>query len=190
MPSAMMREFLLHSRTGYSNSSFNGLINAGRLDIVYQCILTSVFKSAAHRHDVVFHAVLNGPPTPPVHIAVAGSELKDARIDERSWERILKNVLSGKEHPGISIDRTPFQRLVQQKHSDNYGIFVLNSKGAMISNQEFKENNLFILGDHVGLPRNDESFALRYGTRLSLGKEKYLAASCIDIINYTLDQRD
>ena len=49
------------------------------------------------------------------------------------------------------------------------------------------ENNLFVIGDHIGLPKNDESFVLRYGTRLSLGKQKYLAASCIDIINYRID---
>ncbi|MFI5412411.1 MAG: hypothetical protein ACHQX1_00800 [Candidatus Micrarchaeales archaeon] len=184
-----MREFLLHSRTGFTNSKFRDLIEGGRLDVVYQCILMSIFKSASHRHDVVFHVILNGPPNPPVHISISGNDLFDARVDERSWEKILKNVLSGKQHPGISVDKIPFQKLIQKKHEDGYKIYVLNNKGDDIKQQEFTENSLFVLGDHIGLPKNDEIFALRYGKKLSIGREKYLAASCIDILNYHLDQK-
>ena len=183
-----MREFLLHSRTGYTNGSFKSLMEGGRLDIVYQCALMALFKAAAHRQDVVFHAVLNGPPSPPVHIQIDGSELRDARIDERSWERILKNVLNGKEHPGISVDKVPFQKLVKEKSEAGYKILVLADKGSAITDQKLEGDLLFVLGDHVGLPKNDENFALRYGTKVSLGKEKYLAASCINIVNYYLDQ--
>ncbi len=183
-----MREFLLQSRTGYTSPDFRTLMDAGRLDIVYQCALMALFKSAAHRNDTIFHAVLNGPPTPPVHIQISGAELRDAHIDERSWEKILRNILGGKSHPGIVVDKTPFQKLIKQKSEAGYTIFVLGDKGDPISDQKLSGNMLFILGDHVGLPRNDENFALRYGTKTSLGKEKYLAASCIDIVNYYIDQ--
>ena len=54
---------------------------------------------------------------------------------------------------------------------------------------EIAENPLFVLGDHVGLPRKAETFALRYGEKISLGKQPYLAASCITIINYLLDRQ-
>jgi tRNA pseudouridine-54 N-methylase len=46
-----------------------------------------------------------------------------------------------------------------------------------------------VLGDHIGLPKTVESFALRYGEKLSLGKQPYLAASCITILNYLLDRQ-
>ncbi len=184
-----MREFLLHSRTGFTDGKFDSLVDAGRLDIVYQCALMSLFKAAAHRHDVVFHAILNGPPRPPLHMEISGNDLQDARIDERSWQGILRKVLGGKQHPGIKIDRTPFQKLIKQKDEAGYKIFVLNNRGTSLGEQEFTENVLFVLGDHIGLPKNDELFALRYGEKLSLGREKYLAASCIDILNYYLDQR-
>jgi tRNA (pseudouridine54-N1)-methyltransferase len=183
-----MREFLLHSRTGYTSPGFKSLMEGGRLDIVYQCALMALFKSAAHRQDVVFHAILNGPPNPPVHIAISGMELRDARTDERSWERILKNVIAGKSHSGISVDRTPFQRFIKEKSEAGYKIFVLSDEGEALGDQKTEENMLFVLGDHVGLPKNDEGFALRYGTKVSLGREKYLAASCIDIVNHYLDQ--
>lgn len=181
-----MREFLLYSRTGRTGGDFKDLRDAGRLDIVYQCILTSIFKSAAHRHDVIFHAVLNGPPNPPVHIAISGEELRDAHIDENSWEEILRNVLSGGKHPGISMDRTPMQKIVKEKHEKGYKIFVLSDEGERIAPQA-EGNFLFVLGDHIGIPKKDEGFVLRYGSKLSLGREKYLAATCIDIVNYIFD---
>jgi tRNA pseudouridine-54 N-methylase len=51
------------------------------------------------------------------------------------------------------------------------------------------ENSLFVLGDHVGLPKRAEDFVLRFGEKISLGKTPYLATSCITVINYMLDQQ-
>ena len=186
--SDFMREFLLLSRTGYTNPNFPSLMEGGRLDIVYQCALMAIFKSQAHRQDVIFHAVLNGPPSPPLHIKISGAELRDARVDERSWEAILRNVIGGKRHPGIEVDRKSFQEIIKQRSKEGSRIFVLGDDGEPIAGMNPEENTLFILGDHVGLPKKDEGFALRYGEKLSLGKAKYLAASCIDIVNYSLDK--
>jgi len=191
-----MREFLFYSRTGYTTPNFSTLEEGGRLDILYQTILTSIFKSQSHRHDVVFHAVLNGPKNPPIHIEIIGNDLRDARIDEISWYNIIKELLKGGAHEGISTDRKSFQQIIKEKYNENYKIFILNNKGIMFTEvDEFKnyldnEKLLFIIGDHVGLPKKDEMFALRYGSALSLGHRKYLAASCIDIINYLLDLRE
>jgi len=163
------------------------MIDGGRLDIVYQCILTSIFKAHGHRHDVIFHVVLNGPPKPPIHIKISGEELRDARIDERTWEKIFRNVLNGKKHTGISMDKLSLQRIVRDAYEAETEIFVLEEKGDNIRDIIFKDSVMFILGDHIGIPKNDEKFILRFGKKLSLGKVKYLAASCIDIVNYNLD---
>lgn len=185
-----MREFVLHSRTGRTDGNFRNMVDGGRLDTVHQCALMALFKSGAHRNDVVLHVILNGGPNPPVHLAIRGDELRDARVDERSWEEILRNVLSGKRHQGISVDKLSLQRLVEQKKEAGFQVLVLSDEGNDISETEISENVLFVLGDHVGLPKKDEGFVLRHGEKLSLGKEKYLAASCIDIINYTLDRNE
>ncbi len=174
---------------GRTDGNFGSLEGAGRLDVVYQCILTSIFKSQAHRQDVVFHAVLGGPPKPPVHIAVSGGGLRDARVDERSWEGILRKVLGGGEHPGVSMDGKSLQALVRERHGSGYKVFMLNDRGEPFADAVLGKDNLFVLGDQVGLSRNDEGFVLRYGRKLSLGREKYLAATCIDVINYLVDTR-
>jgi tRNA (pseudouridine54-N1)-methyltransferase len=166
------------------------MIDGGRLDIVHQCAVMALFKSQAHRNDVVFHVILNGSPSPPVHLEIEGNTLRDARTDEGSWEEILRRVLSGKQHPGIKVSREAFQKVIKDKHGNGYKIFVLNKSGKDISETEGGEDVLFVVGDHVGIPKKDESFALRYGEKLSLGRHKYLAASCIDIINYNLDRAE
>ena len=49
---------------------------------------------------------------------------------------------------------------------------------------------VFVLGDHIGLPKTVEDFVLRYGEKVSLGKQPYLAASCITILNFLMDKNN
>jgi tRNA (pseudouridine54-N1)-methyltransferase len=186
----LVREFILFSRIGQTDANFNSLHDAGRLDIMHECIVSSLFLSHGLRRDVVFHAVLNGPPNPPVHIKIDGETLYDVRTDMDTWQGILKKTLAGKQHPGISKDRVSFEALLKSKAEvDNCKVYVLEEGGEDIGEVEFGENSVFVLGDHVGMPKKTEVFALRFGEKISLGKTPYLAASCITVINYAIDQK-
>ena len=184
----MPREFILFSRLGKTDANFTSLHDAGRLDIVHECIVSSLFLSHGLRRDVTFHAILNGAPNPPLHIRIDGATLYDVRTDIETWQQILKKTLTRKTHPGISTDKTSFEALVKSK-AQAHQIYVLEEGGENIEQVTLPENSVFILGDHVGLPKKAETFALRFGEKISLGKQPYLAASCITIINYTLDRQ-
>ena len=181
-----MREFILYSRTGRTDSRFPNLREAGRLDVVYQSILMSLFRSHGIRRDVVFHALLGGPPNPPLELMVEGETLRDVRTDERTWEDILRKVLSGRGHPGITVRKNSLQRLVKEKQN----IFVLEESGESINTIDLGSDPVFVLGDQVGLPKKDEEFVLRYGRKVSVGEKAYLASACVCIINYILDRRE
>jgi tRNA (pseudouridine54-N1)-methyltransferase len=181
-----MREFVLYSRLGKTDSNWTSLHDAGRLDIVYECTVASLFLSHAIRKNVVFHAILNGPPNPPLHVQINGETLHDVRTDQQTWTTILKKTLSRKTHPGISIGKTSFENLIKTK-ADTHSVYVLEEGGKNIAKIRLSENGVFILGDHVGLPRKAEDFAMRYGEKVSIGKQPYLAATCITILNYVLD---
>ena len=183
-----MREFVLYSRKGRTGSRFTSLRDAGRLDVVHECIVAGLFLSHGIRRNVVFHALLSGPPTPPLHLNIDGATLRDVRTDMETWKEILKKVLSGKRHPGISVDKTSFEGLLKVKAIKS-PIYVLEEGGKDIFEVDVGENPVFVLGDHIGLPRKVEGFALRYGEKVSLGKRPYLAASCITVINYLLDRK-
>jgi len=182
-----MREFVLYSRKGKTDPNFTSLHEAGRLDIVHECIQASMFLSHGIRRNVVFHALLSGPPSPPLHLKVDGPTLRDVRTDQETWKRILKNVLSRNTHPGVSIDQTSFEALLKIK-ANKSSIYVLEESGKDILEVDVGQNPVFVLGDHIGLPRKVERFALRYGEKVSLAKQPYLAASCITIVNYQLDR--
>jgi tRNA (pseudouridine54-N1)-methyltransferase len=185
-----MREFVVYSRLGRTGPSFGDLHDAGRLDIVYECIVASLFLSHAIRKDVVFHAVLSGPPTPPLHLRIEGATLHDVRTDQQTWERILRKVLGGQTHPGITTDKTSFEAFLKNRAKASQAmIYVLEERGRNISEIELRENVVFVLGDHIGLPKIAENFALRFAEKISLGKQPYLAASCITILNYLMDRK-
>ena len=133
--------------------------------------------------------ILGGPPRPPVHLRIDGRDLRDTRTDERSWEAILRKVLEGGAHPGISASRESLQEFVKRRHEEGCGIFVLEERGRSIFDYAFSEPALFVVGDQVGLPRKEEKFILRFAEKISLGKQRYLSASCIDIVNFFLDNQ-
>ena len=184
----MPREFILFSRLGKTNPIFSNLHDAGRLDIVYECILTSFFLSHGIRRNVIFHAILNGPPNPPLDIRIDGDKLHDVRTDVDTWQQILRKVIAGKSHPGISVCKASFEGLLKAQAQINH-VYVLEESGKNVAETELVDNAIFVLGDHVGLPKKAETFALRCGEKISLGKQPYLAASCITIINYLLDRQ-
>ena len=173
---------------GRTDSSWTNLHDAGRLDVVYECTVASLFLSHAIRKDATFHAILNGPPNPPLHIKIEGATLHDVRTSQEKWANILKKILSGNAHPGISVAKTSFEVLLKEKINENQ-IYVLEEGGEDIGHIQIAPKPIFVLGDHVGLPKKVEGFALRYGQKISLGKTPYLAASCINIMNYLLDRR-
>jgi tRNA (pseudouridine54-N1)-methyltransferase len=184
----LTREFILFSRSGKTAPSFHSLHDAGRLDIVHECIVASLFLSHGLRKNVVFHAILNGPPNPPLHIQINGANLYDVRTDIDTWQQILKKVIAGKTHPGITTNKTSFEALLKAK-AKTAPIWVLEEGGKNVEETPLPEYAVFVLGDHVGLPKKAEGFALRYGEKISLGKQPYLAASCITILNYLLDRQ-
>jgi len=184
-----MREFLLFSRIGRTDVNWTNMHDAGRLDIIYECIVTSLFLSHGLRRDVNFNAILNGPPNPPTHLRIDGAKLYDVRTDIETWQIILRKMLSGRTHPGVSTAKTSFESLLKEK-APHHSVYVLEEHGKPLDEIEIADNPLFILGDHVGLPKKTETFALRFGEKISLGKQPYLAASCITILNYTLDKQE
>jgi len=184
-----MREFLLYSRMGKTEANWRSLHDAGRLDIVYECIVASLFLSHGLRRDVNFIAALNGPPSPPLQLRIDGAQLFDVRTDADTWNAILKKVLGGKFHPGITTTKTSFEATLKEKAETN-SIYVLEEGGTGIAEAHICEEPLFVLGDHVGLPKKAEIYALRFGEKISLGKQPYLAASCITVINYLLDKQE
>ena len=191
-----MRTFILFSRKGITSSDFsiNDLPGSGgRMDLVCRCINSALWLSHKLRRDARIFVVLNGSPAPPVTILFEGSGLRRVSPDERNIGAWIKKSLDGKAknkewikvQEGISVSKKSFQDLLKELNGNFY---VLHEKGTFMREVKIKEDPIFILGDHVGLPQKEEKFALRFNAeKISLGDVSYLASQCISIVHYELD---
>jgi tRNA (pseudouridine54-N1)-methyltransferase len=189
-----MRTFVLYARKARTDDNFklNDLISAGRMDLVCRCISSALWLSHKAREDARIFVVLNGPPKPPVTICFQGSEYSTVYVDEITNAKWVKKILSmnfGKEWlevEGTKVARKSFQEVLTELGGKNY---VLHEKGEFIENLKLNKNPIIVLGDQVGLPDKEERFALRNGEKISLGKNIYLASSCISILNWICDKQ-
>jgi tRNA (pseudouridine54-N1)-methyltransferase len=165
------------------------------MDVVCRCLTSALLLSYSLRRDTQFYVVLNGPPKPPVSLCFDTEKLKTIFVSERKNAHLIKTVLSEKfddkwkeTDSGIMISKKSFQSLI--KELKNKPIYVLHEKGKSIGKIEIEKNPVFIVGDHIGLPKKEEKFVLRYAKdKISLGKKSYLASSCITIMNWFCDLR-
>ena len=68
---------------------------------------------------------------------------------KKHGKKYLRRVLSGREHPGITVRKNSLQNLVKEKKN----IFVLEESGESINTIDLGTDPVFVLGDQVGLPK-------------------------------------
>ncbi len=184
-----MRTFILFSERGRTKGDFRDLMKAGRLDILCHDVIAAFFLSNAMRSDVSLHLVLNGPPDPPKHIEFVSNE--EMPISKKDIGNLLRSVLWKykprrriEAFPGISIEKKRFEDVL----AENQGFYLLESAGRHISQVELGSNPVFVLGDHMGLPRNERKAARKLAEeRISIGPMPYFSSQCIVVVNNHLD---
>jgi len=191
-----MRTFVIFVGKARTDGNFNMEdlpSSGGRMDLVARCISSALWLSHAVRPDAKIYCVLNGPPKPPVTVLFDGAAIRKISPDERSIALWLKKALSEEIaddwhefRPGIMTARKSFQEIIREH--EGRPIYVLHEKGEDIKEAELKGDPVFVIGDNFGIPKNDESFALRNGEKISIGKESYLASSCIAVLNWFCDR--
>lgn len=188
-----MKQFILYARKTVTSPDFSlddlpG--SGGRMDLVARCICNALWISHDLRRDTCIHVVAYGSPNPPVIISFYGDRLRNVSPDERNIAAWIKKALARKsKNPGINIRKLSFQQLVEELASEGKFFYVLHEEGTDIARVEIKENPVFVLGDHIGLPRKEEKFVERFGhEKISLGTTSYLASQCITVLHYELDK--
>jgi len=161
------------------------------MDLVARCVCSALWISHDLRRDSCIHVVACGSPNPPVVISFYGNRLRGVSPDERNIAAWIKKTLARKrKNPGINIRKLSFQQLVEELASEGNIFYVLHEKGRDIARVKLKADPVFILGDHIGLPRKEEKFVERFEyEQISLGTISYLASQCITVLHYELDKK-
>jgi len=166
--------------------------SGGRMDLVARCVCSALWISHGLRRDACIHIAAYGRPNPPVVISFYGDKLRNVSPDERniaSWIKI--SLASKRKNPGIAVRRgLSFQKLIEELASSGNFFYILHEDGVPVEDVDLKADAVFVLGDHLGIPRKEEKFVERFPhEKISLGNISYLASQCITIIHYELDRR-
>ena len=180
-----MRTFVLFAeKARTSKFSLNDLPGSGgRMDLVCRCVNAALWVSHGLRRDTDIYLVLNGSPSmkrvsPDERNIAAWVNKSIEKASGKDWERVQE---------GIDVSRKGFEDILKELR--DRPIYVMHEEGKPIKGLEMGESPVFVLGDHMGLPEEQQSLADKYSTKkLSLGKKPYLASHCMTIINYELDK--
>ena len=199
-----MRELIYYSRTAPTAGNYikEDLQESGRIDIAIHTVIAAFFLSHKIRTDAKLHMIFAGPPTPPRHLEIFPVTEGKTGVDKiylakKDVSSILKKMLykyrEGEKRevfPGFWIEKRGMLELVENLHKEGRNIYVLDADGEDIRTAEIKENPIFILGDHKGLPAKELKRLKRACIPVSIGKRVYFASQTISIVNNELDRRE
>ena len=199
-----MRELIYYSRTAPTAGSYirEDLQESGRIDIAIHTIIAAFYLSHKIRSDMKLHLVFAGPPDPVKHIEMKPVVEGKTGIDKiymgkKDVSGVLKRLLykfkEGEKRevfPGFWIERKGFLEVVKELEKEGRNLYILDADGEDIREVEIKENPIFILGDHKGLPDKEFKRMKKMCVPVSIGKKTYFASQTISVVNNELDRRE
>ncbi|MCX8159057.1 MAG: tRNA (pseudouridine(54)-N(1))-methyltransferase TrmY [Candidatus Pacearchaeota archaeon] len=199
-----MREFVYYSRTAPTSGSYikEDLQESGRIDIAIHTVIATFFLSHKIRTDAKLHLIFAGPPTPPRHLEMKPVTEGKTGIDKiylakKDVSSIIKKMLykykEGEKKevfPGFWIEKKGLLELAEELYKNKKNLYILDPDGEDIRKAEIKENPVFILGDHKGLPQKEFKRLKEISHPISIGKKVYFASHTVAIVNNELDRRE
>ena len=196
-----MREFVYYSKNAVTAGNLIGdnLMQAGRMDIVCNFIISCFFISNAMRDDVRLHLIFDGGPNNPRHLVLESN--KDMPISKKNVAGLIKRMLyKAKDEeglreivPGCSIEKKGFEKLVKGLDAEGKDVLVLEGKGKDIRevdlNMSEDKNSVFIIGDHEGFPSGMKKL-LKKIDGVSVGPRVLFASQVATVLHNEMDRRE
>jgi len=193
-----MAEFIYYSKSAVTAGNFikDNLMEAGRLDIAINVLISAFFLSHDIRKDVKMHLIFDGPPNAPLHILMQyDAELP---ISKKDVAGLIKRILfkSPKEKgkivnpvPGCFVEKKSFEALVEELAESGKNVFLLDKKGEDIRNLKLKGDEVFILGDQDGFP-DDKRHILKRIDKITVSPKMLFASQVLTIVHNELDRQE
>lgn len=195
-----MRTFIIRARKGSTRAEqVRAQIGTKEhFEVVAHSVINAFFVSNGFRQDVEVYIVLDSSEDFPRTIKLSSSEgLSISGFHEEAVlelvEKALKNSQGLKKDetmqiaPGLQISGFGFEKLVRQL-LETRPVYLLDRKGQDVRSVEFETDPVFILSDHLPMPKNSVKGLKRHGLKaISLGKKMLFASQCVVLIHYLLD---
>jgi len=163
-------------------------------------IMGALFLSKSHRADVKLSLVFEETTDFSRRLVLEGSALGNiGGHDEGSLLSFLASALKEAKNlakesttttsSGIVVETISFEHLVKRAAAA-HPVYVLDKKGADIRDIELPLDAVFLLTDHIPMPKKTFKSMLRQGVnKISLGPRMLHASQCITLINNEYDRR-
>ncbi len=171
----------------------DNLMKAGRMDIVLNVMISTLFISNAMRKDIRLHLIFDGPPSAPRHLVFESD--KELPISKKDVAGLIKRMLykspdsEGLKEifPGCLVEKKSFEHLVKELDKEGKNVLLLDDRGEDIRKFKLKGNEVFILGDHEGFPKDKKKF-LKKIDKISIGPKVLFASQVMTIIHNEIDR--
>ncbi|MCH8257592.1 MAG: tRNA (pseudouridine(54)-N(1))-methyltransferase TrmY [Proteobacteria bacterium] len=196
-----MREFIVRARKAPVDADkFLAAVGSGaHVEYLAQMIVNALFIAKGHRRDTTLTLVLEDSADYSRALIMQGSSLGSLYgMNESALLNTCATALRagrrlGKEtslvcDDGIVVTAISFEHLVKEKalHQE---VYMLDVKGVDIRDTFISDNAVFLLTDHIPMPKKTFNSLARQGVmKLSLGPVMLHASQCISVIHNELDR--
>jgi tRNA (pseudouridine54-N1)-methyltransferase len=196
-----MRTFIIRARKGSTRwerlkSSIGG---EAHFEVVAHSVINAFFVSNGFREDVEIYIILDSSEDFPRTIKLSGGEgVSLAGFHESAVLELVEKALKNSQGlqkdetktiaPGLQISGFGFERLVSTL-LETRPVYLLEPKGDDIRSVTFEKDPVFVLSDHLVMPKKSVKGLKRQGLKtISLGKKMLFASQCVVLIHYELDR--
>ena len=162
--------------------------------MIAHSIINAFFVSNGFREDVEVYIILDSSEDFPRCIKLSGGEgLSINGFHEQAVIEIIEQALKNSQGlqkdesriiaPGVQISGFGFEKLVASL-IEVRPVYLLDRKGADVRTIELESDPIFILSDHLAMPKNN----IKSLKTISLGKKMLFASQCVVLINHELDR--
>ena len=197
-----MRTFIIRARKGTTrwDKLRSQLGGKEHFEVVAHSVINAFFLSNDFRMDVEVYIVLESSADFPKTIRLSGNEgLSLAGFHEEAVVQLLEQALKNSANlikdqsrslaPGVTVYGFGFDRLVSNLIQDRT-LYILSPKGEDIRTSTLDENPVFILSDHLTMPKKSLNSLKSKGLKqISLGKKMLFASQCVVLLNHEFDYR-
>ncbi len=197
-----MRSFVIRARKGTIKAdNVNAQIGtAQHFEIIAHTLANAFYFSKGMRPDVTVYVVLDSTPDFPRTLVFSSNEgLSFPGFHEQAFLDVITRALArGIDvakgcikpiEPGIKIAGFGFDTLMKDLQA-HQPVYLLDKKGADIRSLTFTDTGVFVLSDHLPMPKNSIKGLERRGlTKMSLGRKMLFASQCVVLVHNELDRQ-
>ena len=196
-----MRTFIMRARKGSTRfEQIRSQIGTkDHFEVVVHSVINAFFISNGFRENVEFYIILDSSEDFPRTIKLSGSDgLSITGFHEAAVLEVVEKALKESHGlqkdetrmvaPGLQISGFGFERLVGHL-LETRSVYLLDRFGEDIRSTELEANPVFVLSDHLAMPKKSVKGLKRHGLKtISLGKKMLFASQCVVLLNHELDR--